>query len=58
MELSKTAYNRGLRKQVHARLTSEDVYRATTDLSPTWKNFYHLAADALNRILDEKEKAH
>jgi hypothetical protein len=25
-------------------------------LSPSWENFYHLAADTLNRILDEKEK--
>jgi hypothetical protein len=33
-----------------------DVRRAVSGLSFSWENFYHLAADALNRILDEKEK--
>lgn len=57
VELWKNGYIRGLHERVRPRLTSENVRRAMSDLSPSWKNFYHLAADALNRILDEKEKA-
>ena len=57
VELWKSAYNRGLQDCARPRLTSGDVHRALSDLSPSWKNFYHLAADALNRILDEKEKS-
>lgn len=56
MEVWKEGYNRALRERQRPRLTSEDVRRATSELSTSWKNFYHLAADALNRILDEKEK--
>jgi predicted ATP-dependent serine protease len=56
MEVWKNGYNRALRERPRPRLTSEDVSRAISDLSSSWKNFYHLAADALNRILDEKEK--
>ncbi len=45
-----------MQERPRPRLTSEDVRRAISELSSSWKNFYHLAADALNRILDEKEK--
>lgn len=58
VELWKNGYNHGLQECVRPRLTSEDVRRSMRDLSPSWKHYYHLAADALNRILDEKEKAH
>jgi len=56
MEVWKDGYNRALGERPRPRLTSEDVSCATSELSSSWKNFYHLAADALNRILDEKEK--
>lgn len=56
MEVWKDGYDRALRERPRPRLTSEDVHRAISELSSSWKNFYHLAADALNRILDEKEK--
>lgn len=56
MEVWKDGYNRALRERQRPRLTSEDVRRAISELSTSWKNFHHLAADALNRILDEKEK--
>ena len=46
-----------LQERPRPRLTSEDVRRAITGLSPSWENFYHLVADTLNRVLDEKEKA-
>ena len=57
LELWRNAYRRARQEQVRARLTSEDVRRAISELSPSWENFYHLAADTLNRILDEKEKS-
>jgi len=56
VEVWKDGYNRALKERQRPRLTSEDVRRAISELSVSWKNFYHLAADALNRILDEKEK--
>lgn len=56
MEVWKDGYNCALRERQRPRLTSEDLRRALSGLSSAWKNFYHLAADALNRILDEKEK--
>lgn len=49
-------YNSAIRQFGHARLTSDDVRRAISPLSSALGNFYHLAADSLNRILDEKEK--
>jgi predicted ATP-dependent serine protease len=52
----RNAYSRALQEHARARLNSEDVRRAISGLSPSWENFYHLAADTLNRILDEKEK--
>ena len=57
LELWKSGYDRGVKEHVRPRLTSEDVRHAMSDLSLSWGNFYHLAADALNRTLDEKEKA-
>jgi hypothetical protein len=56
MEVWKNGYDRALEEYPRPRLTSEDVRRAINGLSFSWKNFYHLSADALNRILDEKEK--
>ena len=56
IELWRNAYRRALQEHPRARLTSEDVRRAISGLSSSWENFYHLAADTLNRILDEKEK--
>ena len=56
MEVWKDGYNRALKELPRARLTSEDLRRAVSGLSFSWENFYHLAADALNRILDEKDK--
>lgn len=56
MEVWRDGYNRAVQERRRPRLTSEDVHRAISELSFSWKNFYHLAADALNRILDEKEK--
>jgi hypothetical protein len=56
MAVWKNGYNCALNERPRPRLTSEDVRRALSGLSITWKNFYHLGADALNRILDEKEK--
>lgn len=56
IELWNAAYGRALQEHSRPRLTSEDVRRAIAGLSLSWENFCHLAADALNRILDEKEK--
>lgn len=56
IDVWKDAYDRALQERPRPRLTSEDVLQALSGLSSAWKNFYHLAADALNRILDEKEK--
>ena len=56
MEVWYDGYNRALKELPRPRLTSEDLRRALSGLSFSWKNFYHLAADALNRILDEKDK--
>jgi hypothetical protein len=56
MEIFKNVYNRALLERPRPRLTSDDVRRTISGLSFTWANFYHLSADALNRILDEKEK--
>lgn len=58
IELWRNGYSCALQERVRPRLTSEDVSKAISGLSPAWKNFYHLVADTLNRILDEKEKAH
>lgn len=57
IELWRNGYSCALQERVRPRLTSDDVLKAIAGLSPAWKNFYHLAADALNRILDGKEKA-
>lgn len=57
LNLWKDGYNCALRERPRPRLTSEDVRRALSQLSPSWENFHYLAADSLNRILDEKEKA-
>lgn len=57
IELWRNGYSRALQERGRPRLTSEDVRRAISALSPAWGNFYHLAADTLNRILDEKEKS-
>lgn len=56
IEVWKAGYECALRERSRPRLTSEDLRRAISDLSFSWANFYHLGADALNRILDEKEK--
>jgi hypothetical protein len=56
MEVWKEGYKSALQERQRPRLTSEDLRRALSGLSSSWKNFHHLAADALNRILDEKEK--
>jgi hypothetical protein len=56
MEVWKNGYNHALKEYRRPRLTSGDVRLAISGLSFSWENFYHLAADALNRILDEKEK--
>jgi hypothetical protein len=58
VEVWKDGYDRALQERRRSRLTSEDVRQAMSNLSFSWKNFYHLAADALNRILDEKDKTH
>ena len=55
MEVRKNRYNHALKEYRRPRLTSGDVRLAISELSFSWENFYHLA-DALNRILDEKEK--
>lgn len=55
-ELWKDGYARALHERARPRLTSEDVRQAVSNLSLSWENFYHLAADSLNRILDQKEK--
>lgn len=55
LELWKNGYNRALHERPRPRLTSEDVRKAFSHLSPSWENFSYLAADYLNRILDEKE---
>jgi predicted ATP-dependent serine protease len=56
IEVWKEGYKSALQERQRPRLTSEDLRRALSGLSSSWKNFHHLAADALNRILDEKEK--
>jgi hypothetical protein len=56
LERWKEGFNSALRERGHPRLTSDDVRRAIGPLSSALGNFYHLAADSLNRILDEKEK--
>jgi hypothetical protein len=56
IEVWKNGYKLALREYRRPRLTSEHVRRAASGLSFSWENFYHLPADALNRILDEKEK--
>jgi hypothetical protein len=56
IEVWQNGYDRALQERPRPRLTSEDVRQALSGLSTSWKNFYHLGADALNRILDEKEK--
>ena len=35
---------------------SDNVREAISKFPFSWANFYHLSADALNRILDEKER--
>ena len=55
-EVLKKVYSRALNERTRPRLTSDDVRRAISGLSFNWTNVYHLGADALNRILDEKEK--
>ena len=55
IELWKDGYDRALEERPRPRLTSDDVRQALTGLSSAWNNFFHLAADALNRILDAKE---
>ena len=57
IELWRNGYSRALQERARPRLTSEDMRKAISGISPAWQNFYHLAADTLNRILDEKEKA-
>ena len=56
MEVWKDGYNRALKELPRPRLTSEDLRRALSGLSLSWENYYHLGADALNRMLDEKGK--
>lgn len=56
MALWKDGYDCAVRERRRPRLTSEDVRKAISRFSSSWANFYHLSADALNRILDEKEK--
>lgn len=56
MALWRDGYNTALRERSRPRLTSEDVREAISKLSASWENFYHLSADALNRILDKKEQ--
>jgi len=56
LKVWKDGYNRALQERPRPRLTSEDLREAIGGLSASWANFYHLAADALNRILDEKER--
>ncbi|HTU35670.1 MAG TPA: hypothetical protein VMF66_17840 [Candidatus Acidoferrum sp.] len=58
VELWQNGYLRALQERARPRLTSDDVRNAISALSTSWDNFYHLAADILNRILDEKEKSH
>jgi hypothetical protein len=57
IELWHDGYSSALHERARPRLTSEDVRRALEGLSPAWDNFYHLAADSLNRALDQKEKS-
>ena len=56
MEVWTDGYNCALWERLRPRLTSEDLRRALEGLSFSWANFYHLGADAINRILDDKEK--
>jgi hypothetical protein len=55
-EVWKDGYNRALRERPRPRLTSEDLRKAISGLSNSWANFYHLGADTLNCILDEKDR--
>jgi hypothetical protein len=57
VEIWNDGYRRALQERPRARLTSDEVQRALGGLSASWQNFYHLAADILNRILDEKDRA-
>jgi len=54
-EIWRNGYSCALQERPRPRLTSEDVRQAIAGFSFSWTNFYHLSADALNRILDEKE---
>jgi hypothetical protein len=54
-EVWREGYRRALRERPQPRLTSDDVRDAMRELPPSLPNFYLLAADALNRILDEKD---
>lgn len=56
IELWRDGYGSALLQTGRPRLTSEDVRRALEGLSLDWENFYHLAADSLNRVLDQKDK--
>ena len=49
LERWKDGYRTALRERQRTRLTSGDVRQAISPLSPAWQNFYHLAADSLNR---------
>ena len=55
-EVWKDGYDSALQERPRARLTSEDLRRAIGGLSSSLPNFYHLGADTLNRILDEKDR--
>lgn len=57
MALWRDGYKAALRERQRPRLTSEDVREAISKFSISWANFYHLSADALNRILDDKEQS-
>ena len=52
----KDGYDSALRERPRPRLTSEDLRKALGIVPSVLANFYHLGADALNRILDEKDR--
>jgi len=56
LALWRDGYDSALRERQRPRLTSDDVREAISKFPFSWANFYHLSADALNRILDEKER--
>lgn len=56
MALWRDGYKSAVRERSRPRLTSDDVREAVSKFPFSWPNFYHLSADALNRILDEKEE--